>query len=175
MTESEIHISQASVLHSETTYVREYAASAKRLLTLHLSKQNKKDEKNYSIMKQATHALKHSIQKSSLLADAVGAVVSKKERHTLKQHLIQATIKNKGGGKLLNEHMNRRQRVLAEIYDRKVQRRKVLDDSFSFGSSILHKMTNVLNTCTCTCGVIVWSVNGACVGWLLLLFVGCSS
>jgi hypothetical protein len=49
MTESEIHISQTSVLHSETQYVRDYAESAKDLLTLHIAKQSKKDKKTGNV------------------------------------------------------------------------------------------------------------------------------
>ena len=147
MTQSEIHISQTSVLHSETTYVREYATSAKELLSLHVAKQEKKDASNMEKMKALTSGLKQTIQKNSLIADCVGGIVSKKDRLTLKNVLGKMTMK-KGGGKLLVEHANRRLQLLNGIYQRKVDRRKTLDDSFSFGGSILHKMTNVLNTCT---------------------------
>jgi hypothetical protein len=79
------------------------------------------------------------------VADTIAAVVSKKERQKIKNHLITATVKS-GGGKLLDIHDRRRQKILSDIYARKVQRRKILDDSF--GSQILESMTRVLGTCT---------------------------
>jgi hypothetical protein len=57
-------------------------------------------------MKKLTKRLKGDIQKNSLIADAMGAIISKKERQSLKNHLISTTVK-KGGGKLLTDHSNR--------------------------------------------------------------------
>ena len=147
ITPAEIHISQASVLHSETTYVRDYAKNSKELLDLHIERNQQKEvHALHDIQHQTKHMLKE-IRVQGLVADTVAAIVSKKARHAVKQHLMTTTV-NSGGGKLLDVHTQRRNKILADIYQRRVERRKVLDDSFGFGSQILKKMTRVLNTCT---------------------------
>ena len=147
ITPAEIHIAQASVLHSESVYVHEYAKNAKAMLTLHVARAERKEAHALREMRAVTRELHRGIQVQSWMADTVAAIVSKKERHSVKAHMTTQSLK-KSGGKLSNEHATRRKKLLDAIYKRRLKRRQTLDEAFSYGTTILKKMERVLSTCT---------------------------
>ncbi len=146
ITDAETAITQSSILHQETQFIRAFAMHAKKLADLHLKQSMSKEHAQVRSMSNKTQKLTDQISSNAMISDCVAAIINRTERAALKENLRTKSVRR--GKDVLDTALANRKTILKEIYDRRMSRRQSLDDSFTLGRDLMARMTRVLQACS---------------------------
>ena len=146
ITDAETTITQSSILHQETQFIRSFATHARKLADLHLEQSMSKEHAQVHHMSHQTQRLVDQISTTALTSDCVAAIINRAERGALKENLRTRSVRR--GKDVLDTALANRKTVLKEIYNRRMSRRQSLDDAFTLGRDLMARMTRVLQACS---------------------------
>ena len=146
ITDAETTITRSSILQNETQFIRSFSSNAKKAADLHIQKEMHKESRQVKHLHNENQKLLYAISRKSLRGECVAAIVSRSERHSLKEHIRKAFVSR--GKVMLDRSLANRKQLVKDIYNRTVERRRSLDSSFNFGRNLMMRMTRLLDVCS---------------------------